>query len=315
MEVEKIYIFKNNRWEDINKRPNSKKNSSNQRIINKQSFFSLFFITNLKISENEINDLLNAIFNEKELNKKDFKVYFRVYKSITQEENLSKKILESSICIFYCENIIDNIQYIKTIEDIIFNYKKIENIPFKIIIEKFTEELTKENFKSPHCFLYENNEIKNIIARDELKILKKDENLKKKENFDINPSYAKNIINFKPKFSIFLDKTNYQIKLSISFPYYEDNNEEQVKIKTMFLYTRIFDYYFYLFGERNVDTGKFDFSNIDKGSFGISFSLPFTIFEDIIVLKFKLIKEEYKKKEGIYEIIYEKETYVKQQNK
>jgi hypothetical protein len=70
-----------------------------------------------------------------------------------------------------------------------------------------------------------------------------------------------------------------------------------------------------LFGERNVDTGKFDFSNIDKGSFGISFSLPFTIFEDIIVLKFKLIKEEYKKKEGIYEIIYEKETYVKQQNK
>ena len=148
-----------------------------------------------------------------------------------------------------------------------------------------------------------------------MKILKKDENLKKKENIDINPSYAKNIINFKPKFSIFLDKTNYQIKLSISFPYYEDNNEEQVKIKTMFLYTRIFDYYFYLFGERNVDTGKFDFSNIDKGSFGISFSLPFTIFEDIIVLKFKLIKEEYKKKEGIYEIIYEKETYVKQQNK
>ena len=315
MEIEKIYIFENNRWEDINKRPNSKKNSSNQRIINKQSFFSLFFITNLKISENNINDLLNAIFNEKELNKKDFKVYFRVYKSITQEENLTNKILESSICIFYCENIIDNILYIKTIEDIIFNYNKIENIPFKIIIEKFTEELTKENFKSPHCFLYENNEIKNIIARDELKILKKDENLKKKENIDINPSYAKNIINFKPKFSIFLDKTNYQIKLSISFPYYEDNNEEQVKIKTMFLYTRIFDYYFYLFGERNVDTGKFDFSNIDKGSFGISFSLPFTIFEDIIVLKFKLIKEEYKKKEGIYEIIYEKETYVKQQNK
>ena len=143
MEIEKIYIFENNRWEDINKRPNSKKNSSNQRIINKQSFFSLFFITNLKISENEINDLLNAIFNEKELNKKDFKVYFRVYKSITQEENLSKKILESSICIFYCENIIDNIQYIKTIEDIIFNYKKIENIPFKIIIEKFTEEILK----------------------------------------------------------------------------------------------------------------------------------------------------------------------------
>ena len=315
MEIEKIYIFENNRWEDINKRPNSKKNSSNQRIINKQSFFSLFFITNLKISENNINDLLNAIFNEKELNKKDFKVYFRVYKSITQEENLTNKILESSICIFYCENIIDNILYIKTIEDIIFNYNKIENIPFKIIIDKFTEELTKENFKSPHCFLYENNEIKNIIARDELKILKKDENLKKKENIDINPSYAKNIINFKPKFSIFLDKTNYQIKLSISFPYYEDNNEEQVKIKTMFLYTRIFDYYFYLFGERNVDTGKFDFSNIDKGSFGISFSLPFTIFEDIIVLKFKLIKEEYKKKEGIYEIIYEKETYVKQQNK
>ena len=315
MEIEKIYIFENNRWEDINKRPNSKKNSSNQRIINKQSFFSLFFITNLKISENNINDLLNAIFKEKELNKKDFKVYFRVYKSITQEENLTNKILESSICIFYCENIIDNILYIKTIEDIIFNYNKIENIPFKIIIEKFPEELTKENFKSPHCFLYENNEIKNIIARDELKILKKDENLKKKENIDINPSYAKNIINFKPKFSIFLDKTNYQIKLSISFPYYEDNNEEQVKIKTKFLYTRIFDYYFYLFGERNVDTGKFDFSNIDKGSFGISFSLPFTIFEDIIVLKFKLIKEEYKKKEGIYEIIYEKETYVKQQNK
>ena len=75
----------------------------------------------------------------------------------------------------------------------------------------------------------------------------------------------------------------------------------------MFLYTRIFDYYFYLFGERKIDTANFDYSNIDNVSFGISFSLPFTIFEDIIVLTFKIIKKQHNKKEGRYEIIYEKE--------
>ena len=75
----------------------------------------------------------------------------------------------------------------------------------------------------------------------------------------------------------------------------------------MFLYTRIFDYYFYLFGERKIDTANFDYSNIDNVSFGISFSLPFTIFEHIIVLTFKIIKKQHNKKEGRYEIIYEKE--------
>ena len=142
-----------------------------------------------------------------------------------------------------------------------------------------------------------------------MKILRKDDKLKKRENININniPSYIKDIIEFKPKFSIFLDETKYQIKLSISFPYYENNNEEQVEIKKIILYTRIFDYYFYLFGERKVNIGNFDYSNIDNGSFGISFSLPFTIFKDIIVLKFKRTKNEHKKKEGIYEIIYEKE--------
>ena len=302
MELEKIYIFKN-RWEDINKRPSSKKNSSKEPLSNQQYCLSLFY-TNLKNVDNKINNLLDTIFNKIELDKKDFIVRCKVYNSKSQDENLIKTILESSICILYCKNIIENIQNIKIIEDIIFNYNQIENIPFKIITEESTE-----NFISPHCFLYQNNKLENIIGSDELKILRKDDKLKKRENININniPSYIKDIIEFKPKFSIFLDETKYQIKLSISFPYYENNNEEQVEIKKIILYTRIFDYYFYLFGERKVNIGNFDYSNIDNGSFGISFSLPFTIFKDIIVLKFKRTKNEHKKKEGIYEIIYEKE--------
>ena len=62
-----------------------------------------------------------------------------------------------------------------------------------------------------------------------------------------------------------------------------------------------------MFGARNVDLSEFDFTNIDVGSFGLSFSLPFTIFKDIIIVKYKLIKSEHIKKDGCYEIIFEKE--------
>ncbi len=62
-----------------------------------------------------------------------------------------------------------------------------------------------------------------------------------------------------------------------------------------------------MFGARNVDLSEFDFTNIDVGSFGLSFSLPFTIFKDIIIVKYKLIKSEHIKQDGCYEIIFEKE--------
>ena len=297
-------IIYNKKWEKLNKRPSTTTKQLKQSENNKKYIISLFFLSNF--NDDQIFNLLNAIFNETKLNKKDFQVSYYIINNINilQEILIKKRGLESSICILYCKNIIENIQNIKIIEDIIFNYNQFENIPFKIITEESTE-----NFISPHCFLYQNNKLENIIGSDELKILRKDDKLKKRENININniPSYIKDIIEFKPKFSIFLDETKYQIKLSISFPYYENNNEEQVEIKKIILYTRIFDYYFYLFGERKVNIGNFDYSNIDNGSFGISFSLPFTIFKDIIVLKFKRTKNEHKKKERIYEIIYKKE--------
>ena len=261
----------------------------------------------MKIGDNEIKNLLKVIFNQKNLNKNDFLVYYIIYNINDKEEKIKKRILSTSMCILYCDNIIDNILYIKTIEDILFNNGKIfEKIPFKIIIKDLNED-----FKLPNCFKFNNNNLENSKDK-ELLILRDDENLEMKKYIPLNQiesfSFPQNIINFKPKFSIFLDNKEYQIRISISFPYYSENKEkEQVVIKEKFLYTRIFDYYFYLFGERKVNIDSFDYSNIDIGSFEISFSLPFTIFKDIIILKFKLIKCEYIKNEGIYEIIYGKE--------
>ena len=306
-----IYIY-NKKWEkEVHKRPNTTTKQSKQLKQpiqpenNKKYTISLFFFSNF--NDNQINNLLNAIFNETQLDKKEFQVSFYIIKNnnILQETKITRIILESSICILYCKNIIENIQDIKTIEDILFNYNKFETIPFKIIIEELIN-----NFISPHCFQYKNNKLKNIIGREECKILLQDEIGETFKNIprDNTPSYVKDQIAFKPKFSIFIDEKQYQIRISISFPYYENNKViEQIKIKKLYLYTRIFDYYFYLFGARNVDLSEFDFTNIDVGSFGLSFSLPFTIFKDIIIVKYKLIKSEHIKQDGCYEIIFEKE--------
>ena len=298
-------IIYNKKWEKLNKRPSTTTKQLKQSENNKKYIISLFFLSNF--NDDQIFNLLNAIFNETKLNKKDFQVSYYIINNINilQEIIIKKGGLESSICILYCKNIIENIQYIKIIEDILFNYNKFDKIPFKIIIEELIE-----NFISPYCFQYKNNKLKNIIGREECKILLKDEISQRIENIPSNntPSYIKDKIDFKPKFSIFIDEKQYQIRISISFPYYENNKViEQIQIKKVFLYTRIFDYYFYLFGARNVDLSEFDFTNIDVGSFGLSFSLPFTIFKDIIIVKYKLIKSEHIKQDGCYEIIFEKE--------
>lgn len=309
--MEEIYIYKK-QWEKQNLNSKSRPSSGKNIGRNVQHNFSnikytISLFSNMKIGDNEIKNLLKVIFNQKNLNKNDFLVYYIIYNINDKEEKIKKRILSTSMCILYCDNIIDNILYIKTIEDILFNNGKIfEKIPFKIIIKDLNED-----FKLPNCFKFNNNNLENSKDK-ELLILRDDENLEMKKYIPLNEiesfSFPQNIINFKPKFSIFLDNKEYQIRISISFPYYSENKEkEQVVIKEKFLYTRIFDYYFYLFGERKVNIDSFDYSNIDIGSFEISFSLPFTIFKDIIILKFKLIKCEYIKNEGIYEIIYGKE--------
>ena len=155
-----------------------------------------------------------------------------------------------------------------------------------------------KNFSSLHCF--DINEL-NIN-----KFLKDDEKLKEIKPVPINElniieAYI-DVIFFKPKFSLFLNKEEKEIKISISNSFYEDENEGcVVKFEKKILYPRIFDYFILIKGERIIRK-HFDYSNIDQKDFQISFSLPFSTFGKNIISKFKEIKCEELKKE-IYDFL------------
>ena len=275
MSKEKIYIFQNNEWEEIEitKIPNSIK-------------YTITFISD----DNQLNEIFNSkliMFNNNE--------HLIFHGKYITEENLAKRIINSSIIILYCEKLIERIYIIKKIEDLLFYHQKTNEIYFKIL----TKFLPK-NFSSLHCF--DINEL-NIN-----KFLEDDEKLKEIKPVPINElniieAYI-DVIFFKPKFSLFLNKEEKEIKISISNSFYEDENEGcVVKFEKKILYPRIFDYFILIKGERIIRK-HFDYSNIDQKDFQISFSLPFSTFGKNIISKFKEIKREELKKEGTIEITF-----------